>query len=712
KVFPEVTSTLFFEVQSIDGLVDHFLENKREELIALLPRETGETFPDHVSPSTGSSITKSRKSSRTVRRGRQHSFEAIHSGSWVIHSLFDVAIIGMSGRYPKSRNLEEFWKNLSEGVNCVEEVPKERWNWEEYYDKEKGKSGKIYTKWGGFLENIDKFDPLFFQISPREAEQMDPQERLFLEASYHAIEDAAYTPDSLGKTRKIGVFVGVMNSRYTPQPGYFSIANRISYLLNFQGPSMAVDTACSSSLTAIHLALESLYSGLSECAIAGGVNLIIDSVHYLGLTEMTMLSGGNECRSFGEQADGFVDAEGVGAIVLKPLRQAEEDGDHIYGVLKGSAVNAGGKTNGYTVPDPKAQAILVSEALERSRVRAEQLSYVEAHGTGTSLGDPIEIAGLTRAFRETSDGKQFCSIGSVKSNIGHCESAAGIAGVTKILLQLEHGQLVPSLHSRVLNPEIDFTQTPFQVQQRLEEWKRPQRTVNGANEETPRIAGISSFGAGGANAHVIIEEYTPGFQRISDKRVSSSHLLPVIIPLSARTGEQLNEIVVQLIHWIQNSSGQINLQEVAHTLQTGRVAMEERLGLLVSSVKELEEKLVQYQAGEESITGIYRAQVKGNREALSVITADDDMKQTIELWIAKKKYSKILDLWVKGLVFDWNKLYGESKPKRISLPTYPFARERYWISESENIVANNQSSIFNLQSQRLHPLLHENTSDL
>ncbi|MCP4297913.1 MAG: polyketide synthase, partial [Proteobacteria bacterium] len=283
KVFPDVTSTLFFEVQSIDGLVDYFLENKKEELIELLPQVKTENIQSSVS---STSVRKSRNSSRTLRRGRHYSFENIHSSSGQIHSIFDIAIIGMSGRYPKSKNLDEYWKNLSEGVNCIGEIPEDRWNWKEYCAEEKGKSGRIYTKWGGFLEDIDKFDPLFFHISPKEAERMDPQERLFLETSYHAIEDAAYTPDNLGKTRKIGVFVGVMNSRYTSQPGYFSIANRISYLLNFQGPSMAVDTACSSSLTAIHLALESLYSGLSECAIAGGVNLIIEPGQELRLTEI------------------------------------------------------------------------------------------------------------------------------------------------------------------------------------------------------------------------------------------------------------------------------------------------------------------------------------------------------------------------------------------------------------------------------------------
>ncbi len=234
------------------------------------------------------------------------------------------------------------------------------------------------------------------------------------------------------------------------------------------------------------------------------------------------------------------------------------------------------------------------------------------------------------------------------------------------------------------------------------------RTVNGEIVQTPRIAGISSFGAGGANAHLIIEEYRPALQRKSDKGVPYSNLPQVIITLSARTGEQLDEIVVRLLHWIQNSSDKTDLHEIAHTLQTGRVAMEERLGLLVSSVKELEEKLEQYQAGEEGITGIYRGQVKKNRETLSVIMTDEDMKQTIELWITKKKYSKILDLWVKGLVFEWNKLYGESKPKRISLPTYPFARERYWIKEDKGIVKESEG----LVHKHINPLLHQNTSTL
>lgn len=355
---------------------------------------------------------------------------------------------------------------------------------------------------------------------------MDPQERLFLQTAYASIEDAGYTPDSLCSSRKIGVFAGVMNKNYPTGYGYWSIANRISYLLNFQGPSLAVDTACSSSLTAIHLALESIYSGSSDCAIAGGVNLVVDPVHYQNLSVMNMLSASDTCKSFGDDADGFVDGEGVGAIVLKPLQQAIADGDHIYGVIKASAINSGGKTNGYTVPNPHAQAQVIKEAIERADIPARTISYLEAHGTGTALGDPIEIAGLTKAFEKDTQEKQFCAIGSSKSNIGHCESAAGIAGLTKILFQFKYGQIAPSLHAQRLNPNIEFSHTPFVVQQQLGEWKRP--VIGG--QEVPRRAGLSSFGAGGSNAHIILEEYIPrtGAQTPKDHP-------PALIVLSAKT---------------------------------------------------------------------------------------------------------------------------------------------------------------------------------
>ncbi|HET8891422.1 MAG TPA: SDR family NAD(P)-dependent oxidoreductase [Candidatus Angelobacter sp.] len=738
KAFPSVTGTLLFEVKNIEGLANYFLENKKQELAALLL--PADSTPQHAirpaAPQQKAPTAEPRKTASVLtmqtRKGSQPSANIVAKEKRISAAApievqrtlregpdssprnrpFDVAVVGLSGRYPRANNLKEFWGNLLNGVNCITEIPRDRWNWEDYYDPERGKSGKIYTKWGGFLEGIDLFDPLFFKISPKEAKSMDPQERIFLESCYHAIEDAGYTPETLGKPEEVGVFVGVMNSRYGPQPAHFSVANRISFLFNFQGPSMAVDTACSSSLTAIHLALESIYSGESACAIAGGVNLIIDPIHYFQLTEMTMLSKGNKVKAFGDQADGVVDAEGVGAVILKPLAQAELDGDHIYAVIKGSAINAGGRTNGYTVPNPKAQARLVSQALERANVPAEHLSYVEAHGTGTALGDPIEIAGLTRAFQETSDKKQFCAIGSLKSNIGHCESAAGIAGLTKVLLQLKYEQLAPSLHSEVPNPEIDFSQTPFKVQKSLGPWQRPLCETNGVVQEIPRIAGVSSFGAGGANAHMIVQEY-PGSAQFRKPAAPAEDTAIVI--LSARSAEQLKQRASDLLVFIREeqqalgSSGKaIDLAAMAYTLQVGREAMEERLGLVVGSVEQLVEKLESYVAGEQGIDDAYQGQVKGNREALSLFSIDADLQEAVEKWMANRKVSKLLEMWVKGLNVDWSKLYGEAKPQRMSLPTYPFARERYWSDR----IAGTQAAAQETGAAVLHPLLHSNTSDL
>lgn len=667
KELDHVSSTLFFEYQTIDALVEHLIKTKTEALMKLtgldrqVQQQTPITSKNESSQKSGQAVNKSRRYRKLgISREKE-------TPTYTLASR-DVAIIGVSGRYPQAETAEDFWNNLKEGRNCIEEIPKERWDWRAYYDIEKGKEGSIYTKWGGFIKDMDKFDPLFFQISPLEAERMDPQERLFLQTAYASIEDAGYTPDTLCTSRKIGVFAGVMNKNYPTGYGYWSIANRISYLLNFQGPSLAVDTACSSSLTAVHLALESIYSGSSDCAIAGGVNLVVDPVHYQNLSVMNMLSASDTCKSFGDDADGFVDGEGVGAIVLKPLQQAIADGDHIYGVIKASAINSGGKTNGYTVPNPHAQAQLIKEAIERANIPARTISYLEAHGTGTALGDPIEIAGLTKAFEEDTQEKQFCAIGSSKSNIGHCESAAGIAGLTKILFQFKYGQIAPSLHSKQLNPNIEFSHTPFVVQQYLGEWKRP--VIDG--QEVPRRAGLSSFGAGGSNAHMILEEYIPR----TEAQTPEAHP-PALIVLSAKNRERLQEKAEQLLTAIQERRySEIDLIRIAYTLQTGREAMEERLGFIAESLEDLERKLNAFI--ENKGDSLYLDRIDDNKKALAVLSADEDTEKIIEAWMSKGKYTKLLDLWVKGLSFDWGKLYGTQTPVRISLPTYPFAKERYW----------------------------------
>src|SRR5258707_10693834 len=369
-------------------------------------------------------------------------------------------------------DLEEFWANLRSGRDCIVEIPAERWDYRVFYDPEPGKLGKTRNKWGGFMNAVDRFDARFFNVTPREAFALDPQERRFLETAWRTVEDAGYRKSALAG-KKVGVFVGVMYGQYQlygsgnvdsghvfPLSSFYSsIANRVSYFSDWRGRSMAIDTMCSSSLTAIHLACESLRRHESELALAGGANTTLHPHKDMLMAPGGFAASDGRCRSFGEGGDGYVPGEGVGAVLLKPLAQAIKDKDHIYAIVKASSLNHGGKTNGYTVPNPNAQADLVLEAFTAARVDPRSINYFEAHGTGTALGDPIEIAGMTRAFREGAGApleSHRCAVGSVKSNIGHLESAAGIVGLTKVLLQMQHGEIVPSLHSTRLNPNIRF----------------------------------------------------------------------------------------------------------------------------------------------------------------------------------------------------------------------------------------------------------------
>ncbi|WP_221663808.1 type I polyketide synthase [Bacillus velezensis] len=695
NVFDQMTSTLFFEYQTIEEIADYLLLSQRGAFMkAMGVRE--EQLSDH----TDNLNVKQNKIPQNEEGSRTNGDPYIR----------DIAVIGLSGRYPGADHVDELWENVKAGRHSITEVPKDRWDWKTFYNEERGKWGSIYSKWGGFLDDIDKFDPLFFRISPAEAERMDPQERLFLQTAYSSIEDAGYTPATLCDSRKIGVFVGVMNSNYPTVPSDWSIANRVSFLFNFQGPSMAVDTACSSSLTAIHLAAESLRSGMSETAIAGGVNLIVDPAHYERLSAFSMLSPGDKCKSFGDSADGFVDGEGVGAIVLKPLAQAEKDGDHIYGVIKGSMLNAAGRTNAYMVPNPKAQFDLIAETLKRTDIHPRTVSYLEAHGTGTALGDPIEIDGLTKAFRLTTEDRQFCSIGSIKSNIGHLESAAGIAGITKLLLQLKHKRIAPSLHAAELNPNIEFEHTPFFVQQKETEWKRPVLNITGEMKEYPRIAGISSFGAGGSNAHVIIQEYVPSESLKPMENVLVSPQKPAVIILSARNEQQLSERARQLLDdVIRKKRSDGDLAKIAYTLQEGREPMAERLAFTAESIEELKMKLMSF-SNDHNIehAHIWRGRTAKHHSLAASLTSDEDMALTINAWLKKGKYGKLLDLWVKGLDVDWSALY-QRNPGRISLPAYPFAKDRYWVTKAD-VSLDKTGSAESEKAARLHPLLHANTS--
>jgi amino acid adenylation domain-containing protein len=658
--------TLLFEFRCLSEVTDYLLTHHGEAVAKLLG-DSGKK--DEEMPSHGHRVMS--QSAAT---------EAVDNPGACVGEQEPIAVIGMAAQYPDADTLEAFWQNLLAGRNSVREVPPERWDWRVHYADQRGSIGHNYCRYGAFIDGAAHFDPLFFNISPTEAETMDPQERLFLQTAWAAVEDAGWRSSALGECGQVGVFVGVMNDSYervaadavsTETPAraqmtrYWSIANRVSYQLDVQGPSMAVDTACSSSLTAVHLACESLRHGECDIALAGGVNLLLHPSHYISLSSATMLSNGDRCRPFGADADGTVIGEGAGCILLKPLQQAVADGDHIYGVIRGSAINSDGRTNGYTVANPRAQGEVVSLALRRAGVHPRSLSYLEAHGTGTALGDPIEIEGLCQAFASATNDNQFCALGSVKSNIGHLESAAGIAGLTKVLLQLKHRRYVPSLHAEPANPDIDFSRTPFRLQTFNGEWRRPCFALDGGEVvEYPRRAGVSSFGAGGVNVHVVVEEYLPEDDRQSDRIEDGAN----VIVLSAKRDERLREASARL-HARLHGDTRTPLRDIAFTLQTGREAMRFRLAIVAAERNQLLESLRRAAAGDYSDTHVYSGEVDSATEAVSV---DTDIVRRGELHTIARS-------WVKGASIDWFSLASNRASSRVPLPTYPFEKQAYWI---------------------------------
>jgi acyl transferase domain-containing protein/acyl-CoA synthetase (AMP-forming)/AMP-acid ligase II len=515
----------------------------------------------------------------------------------------DIAVIGMGCRFPGAPNLESYWRLLEEGRDAISEIPSLRWDWTRNYDSNPEAEGKTYSKWGGFLEEIDGFDAPFFNISAREAKLMDPQQRLFLEVAWETIEHAGYPAKTLSES-EVGVFAGCSTNGYYEriapslrQSDYAAgvgnqnpiIANRISFFMNLHGPSMLVDTLCSSSLVAMHLACQSLRLGECKLALAGGVNLILSPEYYLGLSRMKAHAPDGRCKTFDRRANGFVSGEGAGVLLLKPLREALEDRDTVYAIIKGSAINHGGQTNGLTAPNPQAQAKLIQQALKASSVSADSITYVEAHGTGTALGDPIEVAGLTEAFKGSIGRKQWCAIGSVKTNIGHLEPAAGVAGVIKVILSMQHRKLPASLHFESANPLIRFDESPFYVNTSLRSWD-----VDG-----PRRAGISSFGLGGANCHIILEEGHASPETIQAQDGETEFKL---FTLSARTDTALRALAQRHVDSLQQTN--MRLDDICYTANTGRSRFSKTVALVTNSNSHLRESLQEFISGKaRHITG-------------------------------------------------------------------------------------------------------------
>ncbi|MFP2930753.1 beta-ketoacyl synthase N-terminal-like domain-containing protein [Pyxidicoccus sp. 3LG] len=675
--FGALPKTLFFEYQSIHDLAGYLVQNHRERLAALLDDRSSSTTSrppasEPAPPAPPSPVSEPRPARPSPGRSPMQ------------QDLQDIAVIGMAGRYPMARDNDELWANLLAGRDGIVEIPRERWDHSAYFSEDKDEVGSTYAKWGGFLSDVDKFDPRFFNLSPKEAETMDPQQRLFLETSWAALEDAGYTPRRIAASAKArgkkdaGVFAGVIYGEYSffvdiPIAGYWAVPNRVSYHFGFNGPSFAVDTACSASLTAIHLACESLRRGECAYAIAGGVNVSIHPGKYLLMSYGRFASSDGRCRSFGAGGDGYVPGEGVVALLLKPLQEAREDGDRIYGVIRASTINHGGRTNGFTVPSPNAQAELISEALEEAGVNPRGLSYVEAHGTGTSLGDPIEITALTKAYRRYTQDRRYCAIGSAKSSIGHLEAAAGATGIVKTLLQLQHETLVPSLHSETLNPNIDFDSSPFYVVRDVRPWPR------GAGGDTgrPRLAAVSSFGAGGSNAHVIIEEH------VEPALATATPGGPQLVLLSARREERLQEAARNLLGFLRSERGvKTPLADIVWTLMIGREAFEHRLAIVTSSHEDLAARLEEFVGGRKA-QGVTAGVARTHRDTDELPGEAEPDREYLRNLYDRGYLTRLAEFWSQGWVIDWEALLGARRGSTVSLPAYPFARERYWISPEE-----------------------------
>ena len=538
-----------------------------------------------------------------------------------------VAIIAMEGQFPESSNLQEFEQHLRQGDDCIREVPADRWDWRQVFgDPQQGEFSNV--KYGGFTPDIDKFDPLFFGMSPKEAELMDPQHRLFIQCVWKLIESAGYAPKSLSG-QKVGLFLGInlqdyahlidrsgaMEALHLTSLGHMFCPNRLSFLLDIHGPSQVIDTACSSSLVALHRAVLSIQHEDCEMAIAGGANLLISPDMHIMYSKVGMICEDGRCKSFSKQANGYVRSDGIGAVLVKSLSKAEQDGDTILAVIRGSAENHGGMSTSLTAPNPKAQASLIVEAHQWAKIDPRSIGYIECHGTGTSLGDPIEINGLKMAFEQLHldagvSGIAYCGLGSVKSNMGHAETAAGIAGAIKAVLAIRNKQLYPGLHCDEINPLIELEQSPFYILQQGQDW--PRAVIEG--KEQPRRAGVSSFGAGGSNAHIVIEEYIE--QALNPVKTSS----PALILLSARNEKQLAAVVNKLYQFLLDTkdSQTLDLADIAYTLQQGRDAMAERLALTAETIEELKEKLSRICQGQAVESGYYKGNIKQHKKTVQI----------------------------------------------------------------------------------------------
>jgi acyl transferase domain-containing protein len=601
-----------------------------------------------------------------------------------------IAIIGMGCRFPGADNPAAFWRMLQQQQDAITDVPIDRWDLSKYYDPDPEHPG--VSPQGGFLPHLFDFDASFFRIAPREAVSLDPQQRLLLEVSWEAIEQSGLAADQLVGSNT-GVFVGISSIDYWQRllgrpvsdiDAYLTTGNthslaagRISYSFGFTGASVAIDTACSSSLVAVHSACQSLRQQECDLALAGGVNRILEPATSINFAKARMMSPSGRCRTFDANADGFVRAEGCGVVVLKRWQDALKDGDPIWAVILGSAVNHDGRSSGLTVPNGAQQQALIRRALQQSRVEPAQVSYVETHGTGTSLGDPIEVNALGAVFGDHRFPEQPLILGAVKTNIGHTEAAAGIAGLIKTVLALHHEEIPANLHLQTPNPHINWQEWPIKLPSQALPWPKGKA----------RVAGVSAFGFSGTNAHVIVADCPPNHtehQRLQGDALAPNEPLPrlaknldrsnlYLLPLSAKTESALYQLVERYRDYLERYP-ELDLADVCYMASVGRSHFNHRLAILAESVSELQQKLVLLTAGQRPL-GTFQG--RAGQLALSPVR--------------DASYSNLPSLaqqYSQGASIPWSEfwqdhgLQRQTPRRKIALPTYPFQRQHFGVERT------------------------------
>ncbi|QHC23841.1 SDR family NAD(P)-dependent oxidoreductase [Streptomyces sp. GS7] len=716
--FGSLPKTLFFEYVDLQGVAGYFVAEHRDRLLELFAPEAPaaeepapEELPVEEPPApapVAAPVPATRPSAIAAPRPLAARTEP---------ERHDIAVIGMAGRYPGADTLEEFWELLSEGRHSFEPVPESRWRHGDIYFDERDVDGKTVVRTGTFLRDVEAFDPRYFNISQRDAELLSPEVRLFLQAGVTALEDAGYSRETLRRRYDgdVGVLVGSMNNSYslygfqnmlmrgtvTSGSELGVMANMLSYQYGFTGPSVFLDTMCSSASACVHQAVRMLRGGECRMAVVGGINLMLHPFDLIATSQAHFTTkSADVVRSYGLGADGTILGEGVGTLVLKPLAEAVADGDHVYGVIKGSGMTNAGDRNGFTVPTPQQQARAIEKALDDAAVDARTISYLEGHGSATSLGDPIEIKGAALAFGRDTQDLGFCALGSVKSNVAHLLSGSGMAGLTKVLLQLKHRTLAPSLHAETLSSAIDFERTPFVVQRHRDTWRRP--VVGG--EEVPRRAGVTSIGAGGINVHIVVEEYAGQVVAAPDSG------RPRLLVFSATTPQALRTVLRDVHAYIGASAP--GLDALAYTLQTGKNELPCRLAFVADDIADAQARLARLSAVDWTAespgvpAGVHFTASTLRRRR----TAD---AATVEQALREGRSAELAQYWTDGASIAWDRLWpAGSRPAKLSLPAYPFAKVRCWYPEDADD-ADAPSVLRPLAfTRRAHPWVGVNASDL